>query len=266
MTPHEFLVGLPAIWLPAVLFASLILRYTLIAGGATALLALFRRRVDPVRLQKIPISGAQIRRELFWSVVSLMIFSVVLAGLIAVHQVWPIFKLYPEFGKHGLAWEFVALAILFFGHDAYFYAAHRLMHAPGVYERVHAVHHRSTNPTPLAAFSFHPLEAVVELAGVVLLICIVPVSATMVLIFTFISVVLNVIGHLGVEVYPRWWLTHPILGALNSATVHNHHHRTYRGNYGLYTLIWDRLFGTFKPPRTLQTRDAPSRSGFPAGR
>ena len=34
---------------------------------------------------------------------------------------------------------------------------------------------------------------------------------------------------------------------MNTATSHNQHHRTYRYNYGLYTLIWDRLFGTLHP-------------------
>jgi sterol desaturase/sphingolipid hydroxylase (fatty acid hydroxylase superfamily) len=25
------------------------------------------------------------------------------------------------------------------------------------------------------------------------------------------------------------------------------HHQYFKGNYGLYTLIWDRLFGTLRP-------------------
>ena len=34
---------------------------------------------------------------------------------------------------------------------------------------------------------------------------------------------------------------------MNSATAHNLHHRAFRSNFGLYTLIWDRLFGTIDP-------------------
>jgi len=262
MPLHDYLIGLPAVLLPAVIFASLIARYALIAGGAMALLALLRKRVDPVRLQRIPINATQIWRELGWSTVSLLIFAFLLTGLLALHHTWPVFKVYPDFGRHGVWWEFAALLILFFGHDAYFYAAHRLMHAPALYERVHKIHHLSTNPTPLSSFSFHPTEAFIELAGVIVLVCLVPISAPMVVAFSLISVIYNVIGHLGVEIYPRWWLTHPVFGLLNSATVHNHHHRTFRGNYGLYTLIWDRVFGTINPPRALRPQTPPTRSGF----
>ncbi|MEL6388208.1 MAG: sterol desaturase family protein [Pseudomonadota bacterium] len=34
---------------------------------------------------------------------------------------------------------------------------------------------------------------------------------------------------------------------LNTSAYHNQHHRTYRYNYGLYTVIWDRLHGTLHP-------------------
>ena len=51
-------------------------------------------------------------------------------------------------------------------HDTYFYWAHRAMHHPKIYRHVHLVHHLSQNPSPWAAFAFHPFEAVIE-AGIV---------------------------------------------------------------------------------------------------
>jgi sterol desaturase/sphingolipid hydroxylase (fatty acid hydroxylase superfamily) len=33
---------------------------------------------------------------------------------------------------------------------------------------------------------------------------------------------------------------------INTGTAHNLHHQYFHGNYGLYTLIWDRLFGTLR--------------------
>ncbi len=264
MVPLDVLQAPNWIWLCLVIFVSLIARYMLLAGGAMALLALFRNRVDPVRLQKQPITVRQIMRELGWSITSLAIFAVMLTALIKLHLQWPFLKVYPEFGQHGIAWEFIAFALLFFGHDAYFYAMHRLIHRPGVFERVHKVHHLSTNPTPLSAFAFHPSEAFLELAGAIALVCLIPISAPMVFAFSLVSLAYNVMGHLGVEIYPRWWLRHPVLGLFNSATVHNHHHRSFKGNYGLYTLIWDRLFGTYNPPRTLRPCARPTQSGIQA--
>jgi len=33
---------------------------------------------------------------------------------------------------------------------------------------------------------------------------------------------------------------------VNTSTNHNQHHQYFKGNYGLYTLIWDRVFGTIR--------------------
>jgi sterol desaturase/sphingolipid hydroxylase (fatty acid hydroxylase superfamily) len=46
---------------------------------------------------------------------------------------------------------------------------------------------------------------------------------------------------------------------MNTATSHNQHHRTFSYNYGLYTLFWDRLFGTLHP-RYSETFDTATRS------
>ncbi len=59
---------------------------------------------------------------------------------------------------------FLGLAAMLAAHDFYFYWIHRWMHAPALYRFFHEVHHRSFNPTPGAAFSFHPLEVLLESA------------------------------------------------------------------------------------------------------
>jgi len=40
------------------------------------------------------------------------------------------------------------------------------MHHKKLFRWFHLVHHQSTNPSPWAAYAFHPLEAVVE-AGII---------------------------------------------------------------------------------------------------
>lgn len=47
-------------------------------------------------------------------------------------------------------------------HDVYFYATHRLLHTRPLYKWVHSWHHRAHNPSPWTAFSFHPVEALVQ--------------------------------------------------------------------------------------------------------
>jgi sterol desaturase/sphingolipid hydroxylase (fatty acid hydroxylase superfamily) len=55
------------------------------------------------------------------------------------------------------------------------------------------------------------------------------------------------LGHLGVEPLPRWWSQVPVLRELGTSTFHAQHHQDPGHNFGFYTLIWDRLFGTLFP-------------------
>ena len=52
------------------------------------------------------------------------------------------------------------------------------------------------------------------------------------------------IGHLGVEPLPDGWVRAPILRWIATSTFHARHHGDPRSNFGFYTLVWDRLFGT----------------------
>lgn len=56
----------------------------------------------------------------------------------------------------------------------------------------------------------------------------------------------NVYGHLGYELYPRGFNKTWIGKYVNTSVAHNQHHHKFQGNYGLYTLIWDRVFGTLR--------------------
>jgi sterol desaturase/sphingolipid hydroxylase (fatty acid hydroxylase superfamily) len=121
------------------------------------------------------------------------------------------------------------------------------MHLPSVYQRVHKVHHLSTNPSPLAAMAFHPLEALIEAGVFIVLTMLLPIHVGVLTIWALYMFATNVMGHLGYELLPRGLATHPLFGYFNTATAHNQHHRTFRSNYGLYTTIWDRLMGTLHP-------------------
>ena len=52
---------------------------------------------------------------------------------------------------------------------------------------------------------------------------------------------------IAVEPLPDSWLKIPILGLLTTSTFHAQHHQDIDHNFGFYTLIWDRLFGTISP-------------------
>jgi sterol desaturase/sphingolipid hydroxylase (fatty acid hydroxylase superfamily) len=156
-------------------------------------------------------------------------------------------------------------------HDFYFYWMHLFMHLPGVYERVHKVHHLSTNPSPLAAFAFHPLEAVIEALAIWVIALIIPIHPVALIAVGLYSIATNVMGPSGYELLPRGLAQHPVFGWLNTATSHNQHHRTFNYNFGLYTLLWDRLFGTLHPhyvglyQRTTRQQTTDNTHAFPQG-
>ncbi|RYF77608.1 MAG: fatty acid hydroxylase family protein, partial [Cytophagaceae bacterium] len=111
----------------------------------------------------------------------------------------------------------------------------------------HLVHHKSTNPSPWAAYAFHPLEAIVEAAIVPLATFVLPLHPFTILAFLFFMIVYNVYGHLGWELFPASWNRHWFAKWLNTSVNHNQHHQYFKGNYGLYFRFWDEWMGTTRP-------------------
>ena len=106
-----------------------------------------------------------------YSMITLAIFSMVGVLVIAspLHQ----FNLvYDEIATYGWGYWGLSIVLMIFLHDTYFYWMHRFMHHPKLFKYFHLIHHKSTNPSPWAAYAFHPLEAVIE-ASIIFLIVLV---------------------------------------------------------------------------------------------
>jgi sterol desaturase/sphingolipid hydroxylase (fatty acid hydroxylase superfamily) len=137
--------------------------------------------------------------------------------------------------------------IMMLMHDTYFYWAHRLMHHPTLYRHVHQVHHRSTNPSPWAAFYFHPLEAFAEFGIIYVIVFTLPYNEIGILLFYAYQMFINVMGHLSIELFPTSYSKNGVLKIHNSITHHNMHHKYFNYNYGLYLNVWDGIMGTVHP-------------------
>lgn len=222
----------------------LLARYVIMAGGAYLYFWVLRKdRLAHLRIQPdFPRKGA-IRTEILYSLSTTLIFAVV--GLFlgyGRHMGW--FKIYTDFNEYGAAYFAFSIVVSILLHDAYFYFAHRLMHTKPLFRIMHRVHHESTNPSPFAAFSFHPTEAVAEAAILPILLLFLPMHPAAILVFMFGMTFLNVVGHLGYELWPRGFATSKWTFWNNTSTHHNMHHRYVHCNYGLYFNWWDRLFNT----------------------
>jgi sterol desaturase/sphingolipid hydroxylase (fatty acid hydroxylase superfamily) len=219
-------------------------RYFLAAGlGWLVFYVLFRRRWWHRKIIPRLPPAADLRRELLFSALTLLVYAVVGAvSVLAAKAGWT--QMYYRIEKHGWGWFWASLLIAIFIHDAYFYWTHRAMHHPRLFRWVHRTHHRSTNPTPWASYSFDPLEAAVHAFIFPLLIFSLPIHPLAFFLFMAWQITFNVLGHTGFEIYPRWFLRSPLGIFLNTPTNHVMHHQYFRGNYGLYFNIWDRLMGT----------------------
>jgi len=185
----------------------------------------------------------QIRSELLHSAMTVLVF-VGMDIVIFDAADLGIFRQYSDIAQYGWPWFFASIALMIVAHDTYFYWAHRFMHLPRFYKLFHMRHHRSHNPTPFTAYSFAPLEAVVEYAFVPVGLMIIPIHETGFYIVMMIMIFKNAFAHCGYELMPKSWARLPVLGWLTSVTHHDMHHERASGNYGFYFTWWDRWMGT----------------------
>ncbi len=195
--------------------------------------------------QSFPKLG-RVAYEARWSAVTLFIFAAMATGSVWLGKLGYT-KVYLEPLKYGVPYLFVSFVLLTIWHETWFYWAHRVMHSKLLFKHVHAVHHRSTNPSPIAAYSFHPWEAVLEAIYLPIFVLFVPIAFPVILVQLFYTMVLNIWWHLGYEFLPKGWAGGRLTRWLNTSTHHNMHHSHVHGNYSLYFNFWDRVMGTNFP-------------------
>jgi sterol desaturase/sphingolipid hydroxylase (fatty acid hydroxylase superfamily) len=232
-----------AVW--PTIFALDLSRYLIAASALVLVLSLFAAPLASRRIQGSKATAADIRREITYSLSTVVIFSLV--GF----SVWlgsrhGIFRIYSGDvpGVSRLLLEFGVIVLV---HDAYFYWAHRAMHSRWLFRKVHRLHHKSRTPTPWAAYAFAPAEAILETGILPLAGLLLPMHEITVLLFVTHMIVRNVIGHAGIELFPAWWLNVPVLRRVTTTTHHDLHHSHGGYNFGLYFTWWDKWMNTEHP-------------------
>ncbi|MCB1171988.1 MAG: sterol desaturase family protein [Leptospiraceae bacterium] len=195
------------------------------------------------RIQPAFPKSRRLYYEFGWSFSTLLVF--VLVGMLSMYLYTLGYSgLYFQIDAYGWWYLPVSFVLLVIWHETWFYWMHRIVHHPRLFKWVHLTHHKSVNPSPLAAYSFHPLEAVLEAAYLLLFVIFVPVHPLVVLLQTLYAMILNIWAHTGYEFFPAGWTSGRFTKWLNTATHHNMHHSHVNCNYGLYFNFWDRVMGT----------------------
>jgi sterol desaturase/sphingolipid hydroxylase (fatty acid hydroxylase superfamily) len=179
-------------------FSIVSLRYFILAGLAFLIYYVWKKKKwASFKIQLRFPASKDYQRELLYSLITIFVFSMVpwlILGNpeIKKHTTW-----YSDIEQYGTLYFWLAFPLMLVMHDTYFYFTHRLMHHPRLFKLFHLVHHKSTNPSPLAAFAFHPLEALVEIGILVVYLFTIPVMKAHLFFFFLFMMLYNVYGHLG---------------------------------------------------------------------
>lgn len=229
-------------------FSISILRYFLLAGIPFVLFyLLFPKKLDRFKIQERFASRKDFIREVWHSIQSTFVFTVI-ALMIWLTPLKAYTQVYDDASNTYPFW-YLGVSVVFslILHDTYFYWLHRLLHHKSMYRHTHLVHHQSTNPSPWTSYSFHIIEAIAEGLVLIVIVMVIPMSQLGVMLFTVSAFIINVYGHLGYEITPKWFRYTWMFELFNTSVHHNMHHSKFKGNYGLYFRIWDRLMKTEHP-------------------
>lgn len=143
------------------------------------------------------------------------------------------------------AWADVVILLLVM--DLAMYFLHRIAHVRGIYQILHSTHHRYDRPRPLTLFVLNPFEALSFGSLWLVVVAVYDASWLGISVYLTLNVLFGVMGHLGVEPFPDSWKRIPLLNYISTSTFHAQHHHDKAYNFGFYTLLWDKIFGTLSP-------------------
>lgn len=193
---------------------------------------------DPAKGNKLWDFSNQVHDNVFWSlgsgVAQLTAFQVVTMWLMANEYVPTI-----TFASNPV-WFILALILLPIWSAFHFYWAHRLLHVPFLYKRVHSLHHRNVNIGPWSGLSMHPIEHFIYLTTLCIhwVVASHPVHLIFHVIYQGPGAAMTHTGYEDLLIKDKRRLA---LGTF----YHQLHHRYYECNYGNQEMPWDRWFGTF---------------------
>lgn len=228
-------------------FAVNFARYFLFAGLAFVIFyKIYRIAFKPNKIQKREAGRADFIREVVFSMQTTVILALVIIGIL-YSPLQQYTLAYTDIHAYPLWWVPVSILLALVLHDTYFYWMHRTLHHPKLFRYTHLTHHKSTNPSPWASYSFGLAEGILEALIAPIILWIIPIHPISLFVFGFLAFFINVYGHLGFEIMPKWFRKTVFFEILTTSVHHNQHHEKFNGNYGLYFRFWDRLMKTENP-------------------
>ena len=129
------------------------------------------------------------------------------------------------------------IIVLYFFFDLTMYLLHLASHYVWPFQNFHKKHHSHKYFNAISLYVMEPIESLLFGLLLTIFVYFYSVNFYSFLVFIFINWLLGVIGHLNTNSTKQ-----PLL--FGNHIFHSMHHQYPNSNYGFYTLIWDRLFGT----------------------
>lgn len=225
-------------------FAILLIRYFITAGFFYAYyLKVKNQKTDKKILSQRPLKKDQVKKEIYWSIISSAIFAF-FGALLYWLYLQDFTAIYLDPAEYGYWYLPVSILAVLLVHETYYYWLHRAMHIPKIYKVVHKVHHNSLSSTPWTAFSFHPWETILEALILPIILLIIPLNIYVLLFYLIFMTFSSMVNHLDIEIYPTSFRRSKFGKLWIDATHHHFHHKEFTTNYGLYFTFWDRWMGT----------------------
>jgi hypothetical protein len=198
-----------------------------------------------VRNGKLESNLKNFTRELKYSIINLFLFSVI-ANILYETKIIEYTTLYYNISDYGWLYYFGIIPIMFIIYDFYFYVTHRIMHHKKLFNLFHVTHHKSKDISPLTGLSMDVLEAIINQGALIMLFFLFPIHTTHVNIWVVVTISYTIYLHSGIELFSNKFLETKVGKLINTTKTHSEHHIKFKGNYGYYTLIWDKLFKRLK--------------------
>lgn len=206
----------------------------------------FRKKFSTLKIQPSFPKVSTIKKEVGWSLLNIFCLAIINLSIYFIYKGGHT-KIYLDISEYGWFYFIITLPLLMFLQDTYFYWTHRALHTGFLYKKIHRVHHQFTNPSPWTTLAQHPLEIIPQNLFFIIVLSIIPIHPIILFSFVLISTGINLLGHLGYELFPKWFVSSWLGKTFLTSTFHNMHHEYQIKNFGLYFFFWDRLMGTYTP-------------------
>lgn len=149
-------------------------------------------------------------------------------------------RVYTDVADYGYPYLALSVVLVLLVTEPAVYWAHRILHHPYLYKRIHLHHHQFRVPSPWTSMAFHPLDSFMQAVPHHLCAFLFPMHAGVYLFFIMFLQLWSTFIHERVT-FVRW-------GFINHTAHHTLHHKANKYNYGQFFTVCDRIFGTWKDP------------------